>query len=91
MPGFDGTGPRGMGSMTGRGLGYCIVPVRDNVGYSNASMPYAGNYLEPQGYFGPLSESISTSGGLRRISFPFQGGRGRRSWSGGRFFHMRRR
>jgi len=23
MPGFDGTGPRGMGPMTGRGAGYC--------------------------------------------------------------------
>ena len=23
MPGYDGTGPRGMGSMTGRGRGYC--------------------------------------------------------------------
>ncbi|TAJ44111.1 hypothetical protein CUJ86_08750 [Methanofollis fontis] len=23
MPGFDGTGPRGMGPMTGRGLGRC--------------------------------------------------------------------
>jgi len=23
MPGFDGTGPAGMGSMTGRGQGYC--------------------------------------------------------------------
>ena len=23
MPGFDGTGPRGMGPMTGRGLGPC--------------------------------------------------------------------
>lgn len=26
MPGYDGTGPRGMGPMTGRGLGYCAVP-----------------------------------------------------------------
>ena len=24
MPGFDGTGPRGMGSMTGGGRGYCV-------------------------------------------------------------------
>ncbi len=27
MPGYDGTGPRGMGSMTGGGRGYCAVPV----------------------------------------------------------------
>jgi len=27
MPGFNGTGPRGMGPMTGRGMGYCAVPL----------------------------------------------------------------
>ncbi|MCK4338295.1 MAG: DUF5320 domain-containing protein, partial [Candidatus Aminicenantes bacterium] len=27
MPGFDGTGPMGAGSMTGRGMGFCAVPV----------------------------------------------------------------
>jgi len=27
MPGFDRTGPRGMGPMTGGGRGYCAVPV----------------------------------------------------------------
>ncbi|RPJ64087.1 MAG: hypothetical protein EHM12_00630 [Dehalococcoidia bacterium] len=27
MPGFDGTGPAGMGPMTGRGMGYCIIPL----------------------------------------------------------------
>jgi len=26
MPGFDGTGPRGEGPMTGGGRGYCAVP-----------------------------------------------------------------
>jgi len=25
MPGFDGTGPLGQGSMTGRGLGFCVL------------------------------------------------------------------
>ncbi len=25
MPGFDGTGPMGQGSMTGGGRGYCAV------------------------------------------------------------------
>jgi len=28
MPGFDGTGPLGAGSMTGRGRGYCMLPVQ---------------------------------------------------------------
>ena len=26
MPGFDGTGPSGMGPMTGGGRGFCTVP-----------------------------------------------------------------
>jgi len=28
MPGFDGTGPMGMGPMTGGGRGFCAVPYR---------------------------------------------------------------
>jgi len=28
MPGFDGTGPMGMGPMTGGGRGLCAVPLR---------------------------------------------------------------
>jgi len=27
MPGFDGTGPHGMGPMTGGARGYCAVPL----------------------------------------------------------------
>jgi hypothetical protein len=27
MPGYDGTGPRGRGPMTGRGDGYCMIEV----------------------------------------------------------------
>ena len=27
MPGFDGTGPFGQGPMTGKGRGYCIIPL----------------------------------------------------------------
>lgn len=29
MPGFDGTGPRGQGPMTGGGRGYCAIPVNN--------------------------------------------------------------
>ena len=39
MPGGDGTGPRGMGSMTGRGVGYCAD--FDAPGYMNP-MPRRG-------------------------------------------------
>ena len=31
MPGFDGTGPMGMGPMTGGGRGYCAVPANAQV------------------------------------------------------------
>lgn len=27
MPRFDGTGPRGMGPMTGGSRGYCVIPL----------------------------------------------------------------
>ena len=30
MPRFDGTGPLGQGSMTGRGTGYCVVKLNSN-------------------------------------------------------------
>jgi hypothetical protein len=43
MPRGDRTGPRGMGSMTGRGAGYCAgygVPGYMNPGYGRAGMGY---------------------------------------------------
>jgi hypothetical protein len=27
MPNFDGSGPEGKGPMTGRGSGYCVIPL----------------------------------------------------------------
>jgi hypothetical protein len=27
MPGLDGTGPNGMGPMTGRGMGQCVISI----------------------------------------------------------------
>jgi hypothetical protein len=30
MPGFDGTGPRGQGPLTGGGRGYCVVRLPDH-------------------------------------------------------------
>jgi hypothetical protein len=27
MPGYDGTGPKGQGPMTGRGGGYCLLKI----------------------------------------------------------------
>ncbi|MBD3378961.1 MAG: hypothetical protein GF408_00670 [Candidatus Omnitrophica bacterium] len=40
MPGFDGTGPRGMGPMTGGGRGYCAVPAGQGYSRYPAGRPY---------------------------------------------------
>jgi hypothetical protein len=40
MPGFDGTGPRGEGPMTGRGEGYCALVLPSEAG--SAPYGYAG-------------------------------------------------
>jgi hypothetical protein len=39
MPGFDGTGPRGQGPMTGRGEGYCALVLPES---GQAPYGYAG-------------------------------------------------
>jgi hypothetical protein len=35
MPGFDGTGPEGLGPMTGCGQGYCIIPIENREDIQN--------------------------------------------------------
>lgn len=40
MPGFDGTGPRGQGPMSGRGEGYCAMRLPDEPG--RPAYGYAG-------------------------------------------------
>ncbi len=49
MPGFDGTGPMGMGPMTGGGKGFCVVPMRDG------KKPFGGRFFgrgRGRGWFG---------------------------------------
>jgi len=41
MPAFDGTGPRGLGPMTGRGEGYCAL-VLPSPGTTDVPYGYAG-------------------------------------------------
>ena len=48
MPGFDGTGPAGMGSMTGRGMGYCAMPLGGNT-YNPYFRP-ANAVARPRGF-----------------------------------------
>ena len=47
MPGFDGTGPRGEGSMTGGGRGFCITGYAERrpygfYGVGRGGMPWGG-------------------------------------------------
>jgi len=39
MPGLDGTGPRGMGPMTGGGRGYCVLPLGPTTQQAPVNMP----------------------------------------------------
>jgi hypothetical protein len=41
MPRFDGTGPAGMGPMTGRGRGWCSPYGAPYAGYCPDALPYA--------------------------------------------------
>ena len=43
MPGFDGTGPMGQGSRTGRGMGNCNT-VNDTVNNNNVQRPRGGAF-----------------------------------------------
>jgi len=40
MPNLDGTGPRGMGPMTGRGMGYCAQPIPPFINPNPQVNPY---------------------------------------------------
>ncbi len=67
MPGFDGTGPRSFGPMTGGGRGFCALPIQRGVPYP---LPYSPVYARP--FYG----RPCLGWGFRRG----RGGRGRRFW-----------
>ena len=55
MPGFDGTGPMGMGLMTSGGRGYCATPLSARAsgyncrsGYWGRRMPWRASWYVPQ-------------------------------------------
>jgi len=94
MPGFDGTGPRGLGPMTGRGEGYCAF-VLPEPGTQGTSYGYAGLAGIPTRLNHPVGAPGSpVSGTLRRAPaairprfgtwFRLWGGRGRDRGGGGR-------
>ena len=53
MPGFDGTGPRGMGSMTGGRRGYCAAGTRTQF-YPYGGFRRAGGYGAGLNYYGAM-------------------------------------
>jgi hypothetical protein len=65
MPGFDGTGPRGLGPMTGRGEGYCAIAL-PSPGTAEAPYGYAGLAGVPVGmgypYGNPPAYGLSSGG-----------------------------
>ncbi|MBA7644830.1 hypothetical protein ES703_52577 [subsurface metagenome] len=72
MPGFDGTGPAGLGPMTGRGMGYCALPL-SNPGVSRVPYGYAGIY----GAQLPTTDPYAPVIPYRRPWFGMRPGRGR--------------
>ena len=61
MPGFDGTGPMGMGPMTGGGRGFCAIPLRSGrPAYAGMRFhrPYASPYQGAYG-FGPFAPRMT--------------------------------
>jgi hypothetical protein len=67
MPGFDGTGPLGLGPMTGRGMGYCVMPLsqaeRDGVqfgyaGISGIKVPITSSYAFGNPYLSGLGSRL---------------------------------
>jgi hypothetical protein len=73
MPRFDGTGPKGIGPMTGRGRGFCAMPVGGSLNYSRPSfLPWKWR----SGYGDPRYDSPGP-GFMGWRGFRRGGGRGR--------------
>ena len=68
MPGFNGTGPRGSGPLTGGGRGYCAVTLPEP-GADRPAMGYAGLASRP---IGGLTPTL----GRPRLGMRLGGGRG---------------
>jgi hypothetical protein len=71
MPRFDGTGPQGLGPMTGRGEGYCALVIPDS---EQAPYGYAGVQGTPVCLGDPITRPAP---GTRLARGPRMMGRGR--------------
>ena len=79
MPAFDGTGPAGMGPMTGRGMGYCVLPVTgkktDIASYGYRGMQ--GAPISMSNTYTPVLPYNRSQFGMRQNYGWFRLGRGR--------------
>jgi len=65
MPGFDGTGPRGMGTMTGGGRGFCgSWRARPRYGRGWGIQPIATPYRPPYAYGGLSYQGAAYAPGM---------------------------
>ena len=94
MPGFDGTGPRGMGPMTGGGRGFC-GPYAVGSGYGlgrgyGFERGYGFGMGMPYGYpYGgmPYARPAPYAYGGAPVGCGFGRGRGWRGWGGYYGYH----
>ncbi len=76
MPGFDGTGPQGLGPFTGRGMGFCVAELSQLPVQSASILPqtlpiYSKNFSLGRGFRGRRGRSFGRGRGM---------GRGRSRW-----------
>ena len=84
MPRFDGTGPLGLGPMTGRGMGYCAIPLSSPSGVGYGFTGLAGKQMLVNNRLNvPYSSWVMPYARFRRPWFGFRFGRG---WGRGRGF-----
>jgi len=82
MPGLDGTGPRGMGPMTGGGRGLCAMPY---TGFRGTMQVPDSRYAPSRGAVTkPPAPLASGMWGARGGGRGWRGGRGRGGAGGGR-------
>ena len=73
MPGGDGTGPAGLGSMTGRGAGYCAG--YEAPGFTSARGPWSGGRGRGGGRWGRRNWFYTTGlTGWQRPAYGYPGG-----------------
>ena len=75
MPRFDGTGPRGLGPMTGRGEGYCVLEIPDS---GQAPRGYVGLQGTPVHLEAQATALMPTRRLVGRVRPTRRCGRGRR-------------